>query len=109
LPEKRVVVGVIGTCRRHVNHSPKCVRGKYTLRLALARGVRSLERAVGPELRTVEMVFVEAERLSRSNAEDVQVTVDAERGYPSAIAVGRWRRGIDDEWTWRAKLSVPAT
>jgi hypothetical protein len=74
--------------------------------IAASGGVRSFGRAVDPELRTVEMLFSEADRLIRSNAEDVQVVFDDRHGYPSAIEVDRWRDTIDDEWTWRAKLSV---
>jgi hypothetical protein len=74
--------------------------------IAASGGVRSFGRAVEPDLRTVERLFAEAERLIRSNAEDVQVVFDDQRGYPSVIAVDRWRDGFDDEWTWRARLSV---
>jgi hypothetical protein len=44
--------------------------------IAASGGVRSYGRAVEPELRTVEMLFAEAERLIRSNAEGVQVIFD---------------------------------
>jgi len=69
-------------------------------------GFRSRGVALTPELRTVEMLFAEAERLIRSNAEDVRVVFDDQRGYPSMMAVDRWRNAADDEWTWRATLSV---
>ena len=69
-------------------------------------GVRSFGLAVTPQLRTVEMLFTEAERLLRSNAEDVRVVFDDQWAFLSVIAVDRWRSASDDEWTWRATLSV---
>ena len=69
-------------------------------------GVRSFGLVLTPELRTVEMLFTEAKRLLGSNAEDVQVVFDDQWAFPSVIAVDRWRSASDDEWTWRAALSV---
>ena len=74
--------------------------------VAAGGGVRTFGRAVEPELRSAEMLFAEADRLIRSDAESVQVVFDIWFGYPSVIAVDRWRDGIDDEWTWRAELSI---
>ena len=74
--------------------------------IAATGGVRSFEKAVEPELRTVEALFAEAERLIRSNVDDVGVTFDDQFGYPSSIDVDQWRGPLDDEWTWRAKLSA---
>ena len=74
--------------------------------ITAAGGVRSFGRAAEPELRTVETLFAEAERLIRSNAEDVKVSFDIQFGYPSLIVVDRWRDAIDDEWTWRGRLSL---
>jgi hypothetical protein len=69
-------------------------------------GVRTEARTVEAEIRTVETLFAEAERLIRSNVDDVKVSFDPQFGYPTVIDVD-WYEGVtDDEWTWRAKLSV---
>jgi hypothetical protein len=68
-------------------------------------GVRSWGIAVEPELRTVESLFTDAERLIRSEADEVAVVFDPGLGYPSRISVDRWRHAIDDEWEWTAVLT----
>ena len=74
--------------------------------IAATGGVRSFEKPVKPELRTVEALFAEAERLIRSNVDDVSVAFDDRFGYPSSIVVDQWREALDDEWTWRVKLTA---
>lgn len=69
-------------------------------------GLRTEARAVEPEIRTVERLFAEAERLVRSNVDDVKVSFDPQYGYPSIMDVDWYEDVTDDEWTWRAKLSV---
>ena len=67
------------------------------------------ERAGGivePELRTVESLFTEAERLIRSDAEAVTLVFDRRLGFPARISVDRWRSAVDDEWTWTAALTL---
>jgi len=71
-----------------------------------AGGVRSWGQPVEPELRKVEMLFAEADRLIRSDAEGVTVRFAPRLGYPARISVDRWRDGQDDEWTWIAVLTV---
>jgi hypothetical protein len=90
-------------CDRGTPFESEVEGGRVT---AAVGGVRSFGLAMNPELRTVEMLFAEAERLLRSNAEEVQIVFDGRRGYPSVIAVDRWRDSADDEWTWRATLSA---
>jgi hypothetical protein len=61
---------------------------------------------VEPELRTVESLFTEAERLIRSDAEEVTVVFDRTLGFPTRISVDRWRNAVDDEWAWTAVLTL---
>ena len=72
-------------------------------------GLRSAGRRVEPELRTVDALFDEAERLIRSNAEGVAVRFDSDFGYPALIEVDRWRDAFDDEWTWSVEMSARRT
>ena len=99
----RLVVSRECFCDAGTPFESEVVRGRVT---TAAGGVRRSGLMLTPELRTVEMLFTEAERLLRSNAEDVQVVFDDQWAFPSAIAVDRWRGASDDEWTWRAALTV---
>ena len=99
----RLVVSRECYCHRATPLESTVERGAV---VAAAGGMRDFGLALTPELRTVDMLFAEAQRLLRSNADDVQVLFDEQRGYPSVIAIDRWRDGADDEWTWRATVSV---
>jgi hypothetical protein len=71
-----------------------------------AGGVRSWGRAVEPSLRTVDMLFSQADRVIRSNAEEVAVEFNDRLGYPTRIRVDYRGDMEDDERTWVAVIKV---
>jgi hypothetical protein len=68
-------------------------------------GVRGQRMRVVPELRTVESLFAEAERVIRGNLDLVTVVFDSRLAYPSHISVDRSRDASDDEWEWTAVVT----
>ena len=63
-------------------------------------------RPVEPSLRTVDMLFAEADRVIHSDADEVSVEFDSRMGYPRRIEIDPWKNSADDEWTWFAELTV---
>ena len=61
---------------------------------------------VEPKLRSVESLFMEAERLIRSDADEVTLVFDPRFGFPARISVDQWRNAVDDEWGWTAVVTL---
>jgi hypothetical protein len=69
-------------------------------------GHRRDGRNWGPSLRTVELLFSEARRAIRSDADEVEVEFDPRFRYPTRITIDEWRDSVDDEIEWVAQFQV---